>query len=434
MRAGHPQATVFFRYLAAPSSLSAEESEHVLEHLIAPCNSCWTHLRNALPRFYLLTPPLDAEKRRSAPSTSPLRYQATELWDALQEHSHPRRLLLVRHRNRYANPHLARLLLELAREQIHVAASMAHEFAELAVVIADRLSVQLYDDVTRYDLLAEALGSLANSQRVLGRYDLATASFDTAWRVLENGGKSALLRASLSCLQASLFKELDRFDEALRLLLSARQLYREAADQHSEGKVLFRIAEILAIDQPRASLDVLFSALPLIDFDREPRLRLMTTHRLIWSTNDSGEPWRAHALFEEATDLYQRFSSSYTILTRFWLKGRILRNLQELAGAEDLLCRACRGLAELGRALDFAVCSIDYAITLLLRGTPDRARESLEHSHRVLLELGVDPAALDGWIDVARAPEVARLHMAAGYFLRYWHTPIHLRAPLFWMA
>jgi hypothetical protein len=47
------------------------------------------------------------------------------------------------------------------------------------------------------------------------------------------------------------------------------------------------------------------------------------------------------------------------------------------------------------------------------------------------VSLGVDPAALDGWINLALSPDIDRLQAASLYFMRFWHTPHHLRVPMF---
>jgi hypothetical protein len=214
--------------------------------------------------------------------------RAADLWHQLDGMPQDRRLLLVQNHRRFQTWGLFQYVLTKARLLASIAPREAIGLADLALAIASQpLGVSA---ALAWDLRGSALAARASALRVLCDFEAAEATFERAWSALENGTGDLLERATAHTLEARLFRDLGRFDEALGGLAAARRIYRRLADGYSQGRTLLQEADLLGVLDPRAGIRKIEEALPLLKHRSEPRLEIMAFGRLACDAHDARAP------------------------------------------------------------------------------------------------------------------------------------------------
>lgn len=288
--------------------------------------------------------------------------EAPQLFTEISEQPPIRRVLLLRNQRRFHTWGFFELLLEKGREASYTDAPRSEELAWLALGIGDELDASLYGALRIADLRGRAWAYIGNARRV--RSDLAGAesAFEQAFHHLRRGTRESLDRAVVLDLKASLLRARRHFDDAIRLLRRAYHIFRQFEDHHRAGRVLVNLSTVChAAGKPEEAIPLLQEALDLLDFDEEPRLRLIVVHNLLDDLAEAGRFMEARELFVEARPLYERFPDASTRNRRQWVEGKIVRGLGQRAQAEALWTSARDGFVEEGIPYDAALVSLDLA-------------------------------------------------------------------------
>ena len=203
-------------------------------------------------------------------------------------------------------------------------------------------------------------------------------------------------------------------DDAIRLLRRAYTVFRQFEDHHRAGRVLVNLSTVCHYaGKAEEAIPLLREALDLLNFDDEPRLRLIVVHNLLDDLAQAGRFMEARELFVEARPLYERFPDASTQNRRRWVQGKIERGLGQRAQAEALWSAARDGFVEEGIPYDAALVSLDLAALYAEKGATEElkrlAQEMLvifnsHHIHREAL------AALS-YLQQALATERATLEL-----------------------
>ena len=142
----------------------------------------------------------------------------------------PLRQRLLIHNRRFHTWGLLTALLERSREEAFLEPRRGEHWAELAIEQAEHLDSTAYDPSLIADMKGRALSYLGNARRL--RSDLAGAeeAFNRAAGELRRGSRQPMERAVLQELKASLRTDQRRFDEAMRLLRRAKDIYDELGE------------------------------------------------------------------------------------------------------------------------------------------------------------------------------------------------------------
>lgn len=230
-------------------------------------------------------------------------------------------------------------------------------------------------------------------------------------------------------LEASLLKDLGDLEGSAQRLERAVEIYREAGDRHLEGRALLKQSEALGHLDPARGVDLVQSALALIDPAREPRLEICARHNLIWFLNDSGKPWEALALLETSRPLYRQFPDTWPRLSLRWVEGRIARNLGDLEDAAHTFQSLWQELRRRELHHFLTLLSIDLAEVQIARGRHAEAVRLVREVQPLLQSWGMHTEGLALWLLFQESLAAGRIrddtfrHMAM-YVRRAWFRPL----------
>lgn len=241
--------------------------------------------------------------------------------------------------------------------------SAAEELARLALVLSRRLDPERYGRRFLEDVRALAWAYLGNARRVGSNLGGADEALAAARSFLEAGVGEPLVRAQVLNLEASLRRDLRRFDESISLLNEVIEIYQVAEDWHMAARTVVKKGLSFREDgQTEAALATLRQALPLIDAERDPRLVLCARHNIVYSLLDIDRTREAADLLEEIRPLYAAFDDFSTRLRLRWIEGKVAAGLGRLDEAEAAFLETRRGFIEHGIGYDAALVSLDLAL------------------------------------------------------------------------
>jgi tetratricopeptide (TPR) repeat protein len=320
--------------------------------------------------------------------------------------------------------------LEYSRNDPHAGVELAY----LALSVVETLDPEKYREKRRADLRTEALAALANAKRLAGRFDEARHALKAAWEHLEKGTGDSLEEANLLGLEASLIRDLGRFEEAARLLDRALDIYKEAGDSSSCAKILIKQANSLGYSDPAKAVPILQDALALLDSSEEPRLELCARHNLVWFLNDDGRVEEALTFLELSRPLYSAFADSWTQLRLHWIEARLSRSLGGLEEAEATLRKLWAAFGEKQFVYEQTLLSIELAEVYSAQGKWSEAIRLVEDFYPVLESWGMHREGLAFWIvfrdslashaTMKVALDVAAFRGAELYYHRAWRHPL----------
>jgi tetratricopeptide (TPR) repeat protein len=411
----HPSDSQLDHFLQG--ELPAEETQALVVHFLRGCSHCVNRL---------LDPPhaLQHEEESGLPLPIPESPPAA-LWLELAALAPPQRLLALQKR-RYRSPALAVWLTCLSRDQAPADPALALELAELALAVVDQLSLR---SVLAQDLLshlrATALAHVGNARRCLGLFPASLRAFLEAETAMAQAIPDPLQAADFHSLRSSLLKDLGRFEEAAQDLREAYRLAQDVAEPHSLGRICLKLGDLVGLSNSLQGLELLEEAERLIDFRREPMLRLALLHRRAWFLNDAGKSSQALEVFLEASPLYTASLVVRLRAMRSWLRGRIERSFGDCEQAAVYISRAVSLFYEIGAAHDHAVSSLDLADVYLRLGQAEAASQLLASSVP-FLEGHLHAEGLTRWLALTAVagrltPEL--LAEASRYFRSFWHAP-----------
>jgi tetratricopeptide (TPR) repeat protein len=299
------------------------------------------------------------------------------------------------------------LLLEKSRAVRFRDPAEMVRLADLARLAAERLERQepgRHGPAVLADLRARTWGELGNAYRVAGDFATAENALAQAASWARRGTGDLLLTARLGDLCASLCTDQGLFSEAARILHLVQAAYRSIGDQHLAGRAL--ISKGLAVGhagQPGPAVLAICDGLALIDPVREPELRLLGLHNLVYNLVEAGEHRRARMVLWQIRPLYEASGDALNLLRLRWLEGKIYFGLGEDATAEGHFEAVRKGFAARGQLYDTMLVGLDLAMLWARQGRRDEVRKLAA-----------------GLAESFRALRIARETLASLIMLREW--------------
>jgi tetratricopeptide (TPR) repeat protein len=385
----HPQRRVLELFLLG--RLPSDEMREVSRHLLEGCSTCqrassdlWQTRRvseappsvaGALPwtrrdgydevfdRVLLRTSALQAEVQHG-------RRQALALLTELGRHPAARQRLLVSNSARFQSRMLAELLLEESHEAGFDEPARARELADLALMVADALSVADCGGQEAKDgLCARAWAQAGNACRIEGDHQGAERAFAAAIALLEGGRVGLTDRARVLDLRASLLRDQRKLADSSRLLDQVIAIYQRLGQSNLLGRTLSQKASVCGeAGDLETEMVLLRRALELLDPEEEPRVVLAARHNLITALNQSGSSREAFALLFHTRPLYLKLGDRMNLLRLRWLEGEVAQGLGRLEQAVAAFREVRHEFLGLGLGYDAALASLDLAAVLLQQG------------------------------------------------------------------
>jgi tetratricopeptide (TPR) repeat protein len=336
--------------------------DRILEH-VASCAKCRERLaRKRRQREEGETPALgpafDVLARRQA-ALERERSEAPGLFGSLVALAPGQQLLLLRNSHRFKTWGLFELLIERGKEETFSDSRHAERLLHLALQVADDLSPASYGRELIEDLRARTWGYIANARRCRTELTASEEAFGEAFSRLRRGTGDPLEQAILFDLQASLRRTQRRIGESLRLSQRAVSVFRTMGQTQAVSKCLVNsaISQAETGDFDR-SIQNLYSALPLIDPDREPRLALCAFYNLATDLKIAGRFLEARGALLKARTLFKRFPEKKN--HRLWLEGNIAGSMGRRDAAEAALQQAIDGFlsAEAPELAELVACDL----------------------------------------------------------------------------
>ncbi len=271
----------------------------------------------------------------------------------------------------------------------------ARSLTELAVAILPHLVEQDGDPQEACDLAARVWAHHGNVLRILSDLNEADRAFCCAGEILETQPCEDLVLAEVRALEASLRRAQRRYEEALRAVDRAIQIYGEWDEWHLQGQELLTRARILSeMDRPEAALADLHRALPMLEPEAEPRFALIVTCHELHLLCETARFVDAEASLSRARELASEHGSPVDRLRVRWCEGRIAAALGPAAEAETAFREVRRGFIGLGNGYDAALVSLDLAVLYAGQGRAAEIRELAQEMVTIFQSRGVGTEAM----------------------------------------
>jgi tetratricopeptide (TPR) repeat protein len=400
----HPPGEILF--LLKRGWLSSEEATEVEAHL-EDCERCQILSRSVSERRDKLIPLEAYEKIVDVVSSSVLeesgeiedqRSSVPMLWDELSRLRFSQQKLVVENSPRCQVWGLAEHLLLKSRECWTDDPLRSEELAELAFVVAERLSFTGLRERLGNDLKAEAWSYVGNSRRIRSDLYGAGLAFREAEKYLTLGSGDPMEAARLLDLESSFERACRNFDSACRLLRGAIELYRKAGERQLEGRALINEANLLrACGKPDASIQVLQRAENLLNPEDDPLLWFLLKKNLLLFLTEAGRTPEAQELLPEVRELGRVHASRLERLRLLWTEGLLRKSLGQAELAAEILNQVRDGFVAQGIGYDVALVSLDLAGLYLENGRSNEARRLATESIPLFTSRGVHREALMAW-------------------------------------
>ncbi|HEY0514072.1 MAG TPA: tetratricopeptide repeat protein, partial [Thermoanaerobaculia bacterium] len=303
------------------------------------------------------------------------RDDAPGLYVELLEQPAEDRDLLLRDVPRFQTWGLFELLVERSLEASLQDPDFGEHLGLLALRLADHLDRERYGAERIADLRARAWAFVGNACRLRFDFQGADEAFGRAYQQLQKGTRDGLERAIFLDLKASLRRAERRFDESIRLLRRAVDLFLSHGERHRAGRSLVNLSTAYNyMGHSEDSVPVLTRAVELIDPERDPRLLLCARHNLVFVLAELGRFPEAQRLYRDARPLYRSFNEPWVQNRRRWVRGKIARGLGQLRRAETQFQAARDGFVAEGIPYDTALVSLELALLYAEQGRTDELK------------------------------------------------------------
>jgi tetratricopeptide (TPR) repeat protein len=380
----HPTSEALERFVLG--QLSTPEMREIARHLLTGCRQCHEATASLWEPAKEPEDPLDLALEATGDENVAEDYDAVldrvferviaveallaeqraaggKLFDELVQVPAERRHLLVSNSSRFRNRMLCERLIEESHKAGFEDPYRSIELAQLATLVADRLSPENCGGGEVLDSLrARAWAHLGNAFRVTTDFASSERAFAVAESLLREGCIAPLDRARVLGLLASLRRAQRRFAEAIQLLDRVAAIYKKLGQWSFLGRTLLQ--KSLAYSDAgdvEAEMRLLRQALDLIDPQADPRVFLTARHNLIHALHDTGRPREAFALLFHTRPLYLKAGGRIDLLRLRWLEGLVAFGMQRIEQAEAAFREVREAFVELELGYDAALASLDLA-------------------------------------------------------------------------
>jgi tetratricopeptide (TPR) repeat protein len=369
---------------------SERDFECVVRHLLAGCEVCGERMAGLWGVASTDQAALSGVIERSLENFGAVqrraeaeRTAADELVTQLRDLPDPRRRLLLRNIQRARRRAVCERLIDESRAWRHESAAETLRFAELAVLVAERLGDQAGE------LRARAYAERGNARRITGDLAAAERDFIRADKLLATECTDPLVKAEMLSLRASLARDSRSFDQAIQLLLRAASRFSRYGDMSGLASILIQLGHVYGMaGEPNRGIGPVVKALRIATtYPTEIKLAGLST--LAYLLAEAGEAREAIELIRRVRPL---FSGKSTRLDRFrldWLAARTERDLGNPLVASQTLARLREVFIEEDLPYDAARVSLDLACAFADLGQRYQLKELATETASLFSDLGI---------------------------------------------
>jgi tetratricopeptide (TPR) repeat protein len=283
------------------------------------------------------------------------------------------------------------LMIAIARERRGPAPEESVAYAHLAAAAAEAAHAAGAEVA---EPRALAFAELGNAHRICGDLRRAGIAFQLA-RERVRFVADPLVRAEVDSLEASYLDYCNEFAAAERLLRRAERLEQRYGSGHGVSKIrIQRGSAAQRQGEPDRAIELIRSALLLVDHDQDPRLAMVAIHNLANALIDADRPDEALSLLRRHREALDRAGSAIERARLGWLEGRAARRAGLDQLAEAALEEVRDRFIELEKPYDAALVFLDLSEIYLL----SRRWAAMEEAAAATLALsracGAGPEAL----------------------------------------
>ena len=239
---------------------------------------------------------------------------------------------------RFTSWALADLLLEGSHRAMRENHQESHEWALLALAIAERLGQGEDPGGAIRSLRTRAWGYLGNALRIRGDLVGARRCFQKAEQQLRDGWLDPLDEGLLLQFKASLARAQGRPYEAVEFLDEAIAIYRSLNEPQHEGRALIgQGLALISIDEADRAEACLYQGLARIDIEADRSLAYLGEHNLILCQYAAGRFEEAAAHAASARRRWAGEIPDLDVLRLRWIEGKSLLELGRIESAGKVL-------------------------------------------------------------------------------------------------
>ena len=340
-------------------------SDSIAEEMVTGAIRCAGRLVRAIDGLFA-PPPLEACAGWPAAEVSEAedRLAAPGLWQRLKPLAPAARRAVVAEGPEFHSPALVALL---CGESIQAAADDADEavgLADLACFMAEQVTPERRARAQGY-----AWAHLGNARRVQGDLRAGEAAFRRTadrWQAGVDDGSGLFDEARVLDLEASLRREQRDLPAALDLL--DRALAADRTGARAGHILVIRAKTLEEMGDYEEAIATLRRALPLVDGEREPRLRWGLCFNLAENLFQVGRFSEAEPLLPGVQELAEQLGNELDRVRHVWLRARIAAGLGQVAAAEAGFQQVRREFLARRIAYDAALVSLELAALCLDQG------------------------------------------------------------------
>lgn len=352
-RSCRPERVLRYAFGPCPDEERSEMEAHV-----ATCESCRSDLAEVL-RIKASRPDTDASPRdpfafaRNAAIRG--RARAERDLETLRSHSSiSERLALIYRGGVLVTPALAWALVDEGTAQMRNAPREALTWMDIATLVADGASHN-----GAFEVSVEAWNKKAWLLSYFGEYAQAEEALEWADAAATQCADRRHMRAIVALMRAILLSRMERWSEALPVVMAAKRDFVELADEGRRIKAIEQEANIrMKTGDAVGAIDIL---LPLVTLDTDAATRARYYTNLASAMQLAGRLWGAAEYITKAREIHRAIGATPAIHTNTWILARILTSADRIAEAVNHYAEACEGFRQL-EAIDSAIrAELDWA-------------------------------------------------------------------------
>jgi len=303
--------------------------------------------------------------------------EAKALWEIFKTFSAEEQAFLLKEAAEYQT---TAFCVRLCLESEAAAANLPDQALGLARLALEIARLVPGGEGWRTRLAGFCMAYIGNALRVANDHDGAEAAFVRAWELWKAGTPEEVELEELRLvhewrlydLEASLRRDKRQFPEALALLAEA---FSHCGGSEAAARILLKRAFTLEQQgEYAAAVSALEQAAPLVDAEKEPRLRFGLRFNLGVNFCHLHLYAQAAALLPEVRALEVGLHNELDLQRTLWLTGRIAAGEGRWEEAVIALEQVRGAFVALGLSYDAALVSLELAILRLERGETREVR------------------------------------------------------------
>jgi tetratricopeptide (TPR) repeat protein len=336
----------------------------------------------------------------------------------------------VINRSSVTTPALAWAVMDAANSRLYSEPKVALGLFDVAAFIADGVSAR--GAMHSHELRVEAWKNYAWTLAYFGEYARAEEALDWAEDAADQCADRRHMLAIVQFARGIFLSQMERWTEALVLVIACRKTFRSLGDEVRSAKALEQEANIRMRTGDAAGAVAILSS--LIDVAADDATRARRFSNIAKALEIAGVLWLAGEYVAKAQAINERLGATMNLHNNSWTLGRILAKADRIDEAVLTLDRASRGFRSLDAVDDAIRVDLDRSeIELDHRVTTDATYERLRVAAAYAVEKGLPVSkcrALEYLQHLGRAVKIEHIRFVRDFYDHVSSNPhVHFSPP-----